>query len=155
FDRSGRGASHERRFHFERSDQLRAPQHSGAASHAISANDLMDTQYRCQNEERRRLVGATEDAGGNPITPKLNGIDYLEVTPGDQKTRTVFFLHNLPGQPNPIPPAAPALTKANVVIEGGARVQGIKLDADPVAANNVLTVSVDQAGDYSTYTLRI
>jgi hypothetical protein len=115
----------------------------------------MDTQYRCQNEERRRLVGATEDANGNPITPKLNGIDYLEVASADQKTLRVFFLHNLPGQPNPIPPAAPALTKSNIVIEGGARVKDIKLDSDPLAANNVLTVTVNQAGDYSTYTLRI
>ena len=32
----------------------------------------MDTQYRCKNEERRRLVGSTEDTDGNPISPKLN-----------------------------------------------------------------------------------
>jgi hypothetical protein len=117
----------------------------------------MDTQYRCQNEERRRLVGATEDADGNPITPKLNGIDYLEVASADQKTLTVFFLHNLPGQQNAIPPAAPALTKANIVIEGGARVQDIGVDAVSGlgSAQNVLTVTVNQAGDYSTYTLRI
>src|SRR5438309_9746147 len=115
----------------------------------------MDTQYRCKNEERRRLVGSTEDTDGNPISPKLNGIDYLEVASADQKTLKVFLLHNLPGQPNPVPPVGPALTKSNVVIEGGARVQGIKVDSDPVAANNVLTVTVNEAGDYSTYTLRI
>ena len=115
----------------------------------------MDTQYRCKNEERRRLVGATEDANGEAISPKLNGIDYLEVTSADQKTLKVFFLHNLPGQPKPVPPAAPALTKSNIVIEGGARVQDIKVDSDPVAANNVLTLTVNEAGDYSTYTLRI
>jgi len=115
----------------------------------------MSTQYHCQNEERRRLVGATEDANGNPISPKLNGIDYLEVASVDQKTLKVFFLHNLPGQPNPVPPAAPALTKSNIAIEGGARVKDIKVDSNPVAASNVLTVTVNETGDYSTYTLRI
>ncbi len=115
----------------------------------------MNAQYRCQNEERRRLVGATEDANGNPIQPKLNGIDYIEVASADQKTLKVFFLHNLPGQPSPVPPAGPALTKANIVIEGGARVRDIKVDSDPVAANDVLTITVNETGDYSTYTLRI
>ncbi|GKS56845.1 putative baseplate assembly protein [Nitrospira sp.] len=114
----------------------------------------MGTHYRCKNEERRRLVGATTDAQGNPIQPKLNGIDYLKVASTDQCTLDVFFLHNLPGQPNPVPPAAPALTKGNLVIEGGVRVRGI--DAEVISiSNNVLTVHVSEAGDYSIYTLRI
>jgi len=114
----------------------------------------MATQYRCKNEERRRLVGATEDAQGNPIQPKLNGIDYLEVVSANQRTLKVFFLHNLPGQPSPVPPAAPALTKGNVVIEGGVRVRDIPVESIS-ASNNVITVNVSEAGDYSTYTLRI
>lgn len=114
----------------------------------------MATQYRCKNEERRQRVGATEDAQGNPIQPKLNGIDYLEVGSADQRTLKVFFLHNLPGQPNPVPPAAPALTKGNVVIEGGVRIRGISVDSMSTS-NNVLTVNVSRAGDFSTYTLRI
>ena len=76
----------------------------------------MATKYYCKNEERRRLVGRTVDDQGVPIVPKLNGIDYLEVASVDQKTLKVFFLHNLPGQPNPIPPAGLPLTAANVVI---------------------------------------
>lgn len=118
----------------------------------------MSTQYRCQNEERRRLVGATEDVEGNPIQPKLNGIDYLEVASADQQTLKVFFLHNLPGEVSPVPPAGLALTKANVVIEGGARVRGIRVDSsvDAVTASkNCLTVKVSERGDFSTYTLRI
>lgn len=119
----------------------------------------MSTQFRCQNEQRRRLVGATEDAQGNPISPKLNGIDYLEVASVNQKTLKIIFLHNLPGggQPNPVPPATatlPQLTKANVKIEGGVRVRDIKVTAVSSAAN-VLTVNVNAAGDFSTYTLRI
>jgi hypothetical protein len=114
----------------------------------------MATQYYCKNEERRRLVGRTVDDLGAPIVPKLNGIDYLEVASVDQKTLKVFFLHNLPGQPNPIPPAAPALTAANVVIEGGVRIRDIKV-VSVSSANNVLTVTVNNAGDFSQYTLRI
>ena len=114
----------------------------------------MATQYRCKNEERRRLVGATEDVQGNPIQPKLNGIDYLEVASADQRRLDVFFLHDVPGQPNPVPPAAPTLTKGNVVIEGGVRIRGISVDSISTS-NNVLTVNVSRAGDFSTYTLRI
>lgn len=114
----------------------------------------MATQYYCKNEERRRLVRRTIDDKGAPIIPKLNGIDYLEVATLDQKTLKVFFLHNLPGQPNPIPPAGPPLTAANVVIEGGVRIRGIKV-VSVASANNVLTVTVDNAGDFSQYTLRI
>ena len=113
----------------------------------------MNSQFRCQNEERRRLVGATEDDQGNPILPKLNGIDYLEVATADQRTLKIFFLHNLPGEVNPVPPG-PKLTRANVVIEGGARVRDIRIDS-ATASNNVLTVTVSESGDFSTYTLRI
>ncbi|MFO0729689.1 MAG: baseplate J/gp47 family protein [Nitrospiraceae bacterium] len=114
----------------------------------------MATQYCCKNEERRRLVGATEDAQGNPIQPKLNRIDYLEVASADQRTLKVFFLHNLPGQPNAVPPAASALAKENVAIEGGVRIRGIDVDSISVS-NNILSVKVSQAGDFSIYTLRI
>lgn len=119
----------------------------------------MSTQYRCQNEQRRRLVGATEDASGNPITPKLNGIDFLEVASPDQKTLKVFFLHNLPGggQPNPVPPPTaqlPALSKGNVRIDGGVRVRDIKVTSVS-STGDTLTINVNAAGDFSTYTLRI
>lgn len=114
----------------------------------------MSTQYRCKNEQRRTLVGATEDAQGNPIQPKLNGIDYLEVASPDQRTLKVFFLHNLPGQVNPVPAVGGALTKGNVAIEGGVRVRDIRVDSVS-ASKNILTVNVSEAGDFSTYTLRI
>ncbi len=110
----------------------------------------MNTQYRCQNENRRRLV--KEQA-----TPTINGIDYLEVASADQMTLRIYFLHNLPGQPNQVPPSAPKLKPSNVVIEGGTRVKGITVkSADVFAAEpDVLVVTVDKRGDFSTYTLRI
>jgi hypothetical protein len=46
------------------------------------------------------------------------------------------------------------LTAANVVITGGVRITGIKA-VTANATNNVLTVTVSAAGDYSTYTLSI
>ena len=49
----------------------------------------MTTQYLCKNERRRAIVR-------DLTPPELNGIDYLEVDPGDQKTLVIHFLHPLP-----------------------------------------------------------
>ncbi len=105
----------------------------------------MDTQFRCQNERRRQRAQELKT---------LNGIDYLEVASYDQKTLKVYFLFNLPGEINAVPPAATPLTQDNILIEGGVRVQNISVGPISVS-KNVLTVTVDQAGDYSTYTLRL
>jgi hypothetical protein len=112
----------------------------------------MSPQYFCGKQQRKSKVLATLDGQGHGI---LNGIDYLEVTSGDEKTLTVHFLFNLPGTTNPVPPSpAPALTATNVVIEGGVRITGISVTS-AAAAMNVLTVQVNAAGDYSIYTLRL
>ena len=69
------------------------------------------------------------DINGNPINPTLNGIDYLEVASVDQKTLEVYFLHNLPGETNPVPLASPpdVLTESNILIEGGVRIKNIRV----------------------------
>lgn len=110
----------------------------------------MGTQYRCSNENRRDAIRFTTGSGGKPI---LNGIDYLEVTSADEKTLEVHFIHNLPGETNGVPPS-PALTKNNFVIEGGVRIQGIKVEILNVA-DNVVTLQASEAGDYSNYVLRL
>ena len=108
--------------------------------------------YYCKNERRRQAVSDS---------PVFNGIDYLEVASDDQKTLHVHFLNPLPGQAEAIPAAGAVLTSDNIVIEGGVRTVGIKvIPADPVtkalqANGNTLVVEVDQAGDFSTYTLRL
>ncbi len=107
----------------------------------------MRTQYYCKNENRREAVRA-------PIAPSLNGIDYLEVTAVDQKTLRVYFIHPLPGQANPVPAAVPALTTGDLLIEGGVRIKNIQI-VSVNAIGNVLDVVVDNAGDFSTYTLRL
>jgi hypothetical protein len=104
----------------------------------------MTTQYHCSTLERRSAVRQKATLGG---------IDFLEVASDDQKTLAVHFLHPLPGQPGGVP-AAPALTAANVVIQGGVRIRNIHVVSVNSAAD-VLTVTVDAAGDFSTYTLRL
>lgn len=104
----------------------------------------METQFRCQSEGRRKAVAAKKT---------LNGVDYLEVATVDQKTLKVFFIHPLPGELGGVP-AAPALTKDNIVIEGGVRIKNIRVVAAGVN-KKVLTVTVSERGDFSTYKLRL
>lgn len=105
----------------------------------------MDTQFVCKNENRREAVRNNA---------AWNGIDFLEVASADQETLTVTFIHNLPGQSDPVPPVGPALTPENIIIEGGVRIRNIDV-LSVSATNNELTITVDKAGDFSWYTLRI
>lgn len=109
----------------------------------------MDTQYSCKKPQRRAVVLETT-SGGSPV---LNGIDYVEVS-ADQKTLNVTFLFPLPGQPDGVP-TSPDLTADNIVIEGGVRITGIKLQGPVTVSGKVLTVHVNAAGDFSTYTLNL
>jgi hypothetical protein len=110
----------------------------------------MGAQYFCKNELRRAVVRDARDGGGNPL---LNGIDYLEVDASDQRILVLHFIHPLPGQPNGFP-ASPPLEKQNIAIEGGVRIQNIRVQS-VVAAGNELTITVTDAGDFSTYLLRV
>ena len=101
-------------------------------------------QYVCQAPGR---VDALRDAARSSPPRLINGIQYLEVAPG-QRRLDVTFVHSLD-----LVPVVP-LTKANVEISGGTRVR------DPAVtgiswADNVLSVEVATAGDFSTYTLRL
>ena len=101
-------------------------------------------QYVCQAPGR---VAALRDAAQLSPPRFINGIQYLEVAPG-QRRLDVTFVH-----PLDLAPALP-LTRANVEISGGTRVR------DPAVTgiswhDNVLSVEVATAGDFSTYTLRL
>ena len=109
----------------------------------------MATQFYCRSEQRRSLVRETVGGDGNPL---LNGIDYLEVSP-DQTTLYVHFIHNLPGETDGVPDS-PVLAAMNVDVEGGVRIQRIRVTTT-ATADDVLTVDVDTPGDFSTYTLRL
>lgn len=93
------------------------------------------TRYACATERRRdevRKIAA------------LNGIDFLEVDPADQHTLHVHFLHAVAG-----------LTIGNFRIVGGVRVTDVALTAPFVIATDVVTLTTDRVGDFSTYTLEL
>ena len=102
--------------------------------------------YFCCDEKRRKAVGAK---------PGLNGIDFLEVLdsealPLDQRQR-MLFIHFLKAA------GLPALKPENICFEGGERVRDVsatKVTVDATAPK-VLVVTVNQPGDFSTYTLRL
>lgn len=96
--------------------------------------------YNCCSETRKAAIL------GNPAVA-LNGIDYLEVL--SQQTLRVTCL-----KPLPVPfPFAPA----NVTIEGGESITNIVVTSVAQASDsaNVLVVETNQAGDFSTYVLRL
>jgi baseplate J-like protein len=106
--------------------------------------------FSCCDERRRAHVRDHGVVNGFPY----NGIDFLEVLDTDaasenerQRKLLVHFLK---------PIAAGALTKNNMLIEGGERIRGIIVTSvTPGTAANVLTIEVDRRGDFSTYTLRL
>lgn len=102
--------------------------------------------YRCCDERRRSRLRAR---------PELNGIDYLEVVDGPhlepgsrQRTLRVHFVNPLA---DPLPLAA-----ANLRVDGGARVRGLRVTAVARGeAPGELVISLDRAGDFSIYSLRL
>jgi hypothetical protein len=115
--------------------------------------------YFCCDERRRDAVREH---------PTLNGIDFLEVFDDHslpfaerQRRLLVHFIKDL----------AADLTAKNFVVEGGERIRDIKVvsvtpalssppagsppQASPPGAGKVLAVEVTEAGDFSTYTLRL
>ncbi len=102
--------------------------------------------YFCCDDRRRIAVERSS----------LNGIDFLEVDdrldlPPDQRQRSllVHFIKPL---------ATGALNERSVRIEGGERIKGVKVVKAEIGSGDqakILTVTVDAAGDFSTYTLRL
>jgi hypothetical protein len=102
----------------------------------------MNSAEVCTDEQRRIAVREK---------PDLNGLDYLEVISEDQCTLRVYFLGKAPAR----------IDEDNVIIEGGQRITNIQaLDADVTHNPNpeiddYMDVTVDKAGDFSIYTLRV
>jgi hypothetical protein len=106
--------------------------------------------YTCCDELRR---AALANPAQNPSG--LNGIDFLEVLDHDapskvmrQRLLKIHFVNNLSGGP---------LATTNVRIEGGERITNLivkNVTPGAGAEANVLTVEVNQPGDFSIYTLR-
>jgi hypothetical protein len=99
------------------------------------------TNLICHNDIRREDVRRDH---------QLNGLDYLEVDQ-DQLTLSVYFLGKAPVE----------IDKINVRIEGGRRIRDIRIEDvtvhhyERVELDDFMEVTVDRAGDFSTYTLRV
>ena len=104
----------------------------------------MSTPYRCKAPGRVDVLRAAALAS----PPRLfNGIDYLEVAPGQRRLQ-VHFVHSLN-----LVPALP-LTPANVEILGGVRIRDPRVTG--IAwQDELLVVDVAQSGDFSRYVLRL
>ncbi len=103
--------------------------------------------YSCCDELRRQAVRDH---------PTLNGIDFLEVidraAPTEAERQRKLEVHFVK------PLAAPTPTAANIRIDGGERITPIRVLGVNVGTGtsaDVLTVEVEQAGDFSVYTLRL
>jgi hypothetical protein len=105
--------------------------------------------YTCCDELRRTALGnPAQNLNG------LNGIDFLEVVDHEAPTKlmrqrllNLHFVNNLSGVP---------LTKTSVIIVGGERITNIIVtNVTPGLDANVLTVEVNQPGDFSIYTLQL
>ena len=84
----------------------------------------------------------------------INGIDYLEIGNPAQTDLRVVFAHPLPGEAGEVPPGGTALVPENFVVLGGERPRGIRVTGLAVSGREAV-VSVDRAGDFSTYTLAL
>jgi hypothetical protein len=116
---------------------------------------MNSTRYLCCDEHRLEDVRAH---------PTLTGIEYLEVVddptlPNADRQRTLL-VHLVAdgGQAFPVKDGYAGLLKpANVVVLGGERIRDVGVagvTVDP-ARPRVLIVTVDRAGDFSPYTLRV
>ncbi|EHK64585.1 putative baseplate assembly protein [Achromobacter arsenitoxydans] len=97
----------------------------------------MNRQFRSAHPRRLQLLRAQQPPGDN-------GIAYVEIDAADQRTLRVICAHPVSG-----------IGRAHVRIEGGARIRGIALAADPVLSGNEIRLTVDKAGDFSWYTLAL
>ena len=101
----------------------------------------MSVKEVCNDEHRRHKVRSSG----------LSGLDYIEVSE-DQLTLTVTFLGKAPEQ---------EVEARNVIIEGGQRIRNIQvLDVQvdrerEQDLDDSMYITVDKAGDFSTYKLRL
>ena len=97
----------------------------------------MNRQFRSDNPRRLQLLRDQQPVG-------KNGIDFVEITSLDQRSLRVVCVHPVS-----------AIGRANIRISGGVRVTGIALAAEPVLNGREIRLKVDEAGDFSWYTLSL
>jgi hypothetical protein len=98
-------------------------------------------KLECQEKSRRQVVREKH----------RNGIDYVEVDEIDSRNLCVQLFGTVPEN----------IDKGNVLIEGGRRIRDIEVTKVAVGRSpeaeldDCILVTVDKAGDFSTYTLRL
>ncbi len=98
---------------------------------------MPDQDPFCGDPQRRADVAKRTD---------LNGIDYVEVEPGDHTLIHVYFLNGV----------AVTANAAGISVTGGTRVIGISVTkVIAVAPDGHFDISVDKGGDYSIYAITI
>lgn len=97
----------------------------------------MNRQFRSDNPRRLQLLRDQQPPG-------KNGIDFVEITSLDQRSLRVVCVHPVSG-----------ITRANVRFDGGVRITGIALAAEPVLNGREIRLKVEQPGDFSWYTLSL
>jgi hypothetical protein len=111
-----------------------------------------EQKLSCKNEQARRELLLDR--------PDFNGIDYVEVQASDHHVLSVFFIKPV-GPLNPANPNDPndqyglSTNLSPITISGGTRIVGVKPVSGTRQPDGSLTLVVDHAGDYSTYTLTI
>ena len=117
----------------------------------------MQLKQYCGTDERRQKVLASDKLVGGLA---LNGIDYVEVLDQDapapalrQRLIDVVFLKSAgvtDAGGNPL------LRQDNFIIEGGVRIVGVEIVGVAAGADaRTLRLSLDRAGDFSRYVLRL
>jgi hypothetical protein len=109
-----------------------------------------------RSERRQKVLASSALVGGLP----LNGIDYLEVldqdAPSDDLRQRLIDLVFLKPEGVLDGSGAPVLTTTNITIEGGTRVRSVSVTAVAAGADaQTLRLTLSEAGDFSTYTLRL
>lgn len=113
-------------------------------------------QYCGTERRRQRVAQADIDTGGGV---KLNGIDYLEVIDREaavpelrQRQIVLAFLRD----DGVLAGGAPLLVPGQLWITGGSRITGIRVtDIEAGPAPHSLLLTLNSAGDYSTYRLGV
>ena len=102
---------------------------------------MINSYLSCQKELRRRIVQRES----------LYGLDYVEVMSDDQLTLKVVFLGRAPAD----------IKRESICISGGRRIRDIQVisrelkhESDP-ALDDSMEITVNKAGDFSTYTLSL
>ncbi|MFA3916656.1 putative baseplate assembly protein [Ruegeria hyattellae] len=106
---------------------------------------MSSERYTCARPQRLQIL---REQGA------INGLDFLEIADPAQTQLRVVFAHPLPGEPGEVPAAGTPIDETNIVVLGGERIRGIRVESMAVAGNEAL-ITVNNAGDFSPYRLRL